>query len=473
MTLVVVLLTFNFISNVQSIVLIKTPKQYANDFAESLKFQTVSYDPSDLEHPVNYTEFSRFLSFLETKFPLVHSNLQKTLVSGYSLSFKWQGSVTSLKPLMIHGHYDVVPVTPFGWDYPPFNGTITNGYIYGRGAIDNKLIVMSALEAVEALLFSGYSPKRTVYLNFGHDEEIGGPNGHKKISAMFAAQNVRAEMIIDEGNPIMAPGFLPGLTTTTVALGLFEKGYLYYNLTVNSAGGHGAMPPHESAIGILSKALIALEKNQFAPIEGISTLNGLVALFPPEVVKNNLYLESMTKTTTAVTMTRAGTKPNVIANQAVAWVNHRIIRGQNVSYVYDKVVEIINDTRVIITVDAGMEPSPYTDPNTQSFKLVKKSLKAVYGDDTNVVPSMMFANTDTRWYWNITDNIFRVMPVVGVYDDLATIHGYNEKISITGYVKAIKFYKKLILKLNICNGQGNPTNNQINNSDPDLADCDC
>eukprot|EP01132_Coremiostelium_polycephalum_P005551 gene5551-6913_t len=445
---------------------------------KSLKFKTVSYDPSDLENPINYTEFIRYHQYLQTSFPLVHSQLTRTVVNSYSLLYKWTGAQPSLKPILINAHFDVVPITPFGWEYDPFNGTIANGYIYGRGALDNKLIVMSSLEAVETLLFHGYQPRRTIYFAFGHDEEIGGDNGHKKISQLLQSQGITAEMVLDEGLPIMAPGFVPGLNKTTANIGVFEKGYLYYTLTVNSSGGHSAMPPAESAIGILSKAIIKLEANPFPVRMDSYSKNQLLSLFTPTQINNTPFLQSMTRTTTAVTMTRAGTKPNVIANQAIAWVNHRIVPGENSTYVLNRVLSIINDTRVQVNIDAALQPSPYSDPAAPAFGLVKKSLKKIFGNNINVVGGLMFANTDTRHYWNVSPNLYRIIPAINTAADFGTIHGYNERISIDSYLNAIKFYKKLILQFNICNnlfsgGNNNDNENYNPTGDPDLSDCDC
>jgi len=81
---------------------------------------------------------------------------------------------------LITGHYDVVPVIPGSetkWQQPPFSGNIVDGVIWGRGALDDKSGVVGILQAVTYLLEQGFQPQRTVYLSFGHDEEIGGRNG--------------------------------------------------------------------------------------------------------------------------------------------------------------------------------------------------------------------------------------------------------------------------------------------------------
>ena len=94
--------------------------------------------------------------------------------------FEWKGSDPSLAPGLFMSHTDVVPVSEAaaeGWTQPPYGGVIKDGYVWGRGALDVKIGVILWLEAVEALLEEGVVPTRTIYLSFGHDEEIGGRVG--------------------------------------------------------------------------------------------------------------------------------------------------------------------------------------------------------------------------------------------------------------------------------------------------------
>jgi carboxypeptidase PM20D1 len=82
-------------------------------------------------------------------------------------------------------HQDVVAVEPEtlgNWEQPPFEGRITEGHIWGRGAMDDKFALLGIMEAVEMHLGQGFQPQRTIYLAFGHDEEIGGNDGAAKMA---------------------------------------------------------------------------------------------------------------------------------------------------------------------------------------------------------------------------------------------------------------------------------------------------
>ena len=124
---------------------------------------------------MDWSEFEKFHAFLEERYPFIHKTLQKEVVSKASLLYKWQGKNPNLKPIALLSHQDVVPVTEGtekDWKYPPFEGTVAEGYIWGRGAIDMKNHLIGVMESIETLLEEGFQPERDVYLCFGHDEEI-------------------------------------------------------------------------------------------------------------------------------------------------------------------------------------------------------------------------------------------------------------------------------------------------------------
>ena len=143
-------------------------------FRELLAIPTVSFaDESQMDRPA----FERFAEALERLYPLVHERLELEIVAGYSRLYRWPGS-TDEQPLVLMAHQDVVPVVDEEWQTPPFDPTVlgdgADAAIHARGAIDDKGALVAILEAVEALLADGFTPKRDVYLAFGHNEETAG-----------------------------------------------------------------------------------------------------------------------------------------------------------------------------------------------------------------------------------------------------------------------------------------------------------
>ena len=181
----------------------------AGRLAQALRFQTVSYEDTT---KFRSEEFKGLHKFLEQSFPRVHSTLTKEVVGDYSLLYTWKGLEDGAKPILLMSHQDVVPVEPGtenSWTQPPFEGRINDGFIWGRGAMDDKVGVLGILEAVELLLAQGFQPKRTIYLAFGHDEEIGGRNGAVKLAALLQSRGVTFDYILDEGSAI-ADGICTG-----------------------------------------------------------------------------------------------------------------------------------------------------------------------------------------------------------------------------------------------------------------------
>jgi carboxypeptidase PM20D1 len=124
-------------------------------------------------------------------------------------------------------HLDVVPVeagTESNWKYPPFEGRIAEGYIWGRGAWDDKMSVMGILEAVEKLLADGFQPKRTIYIAFGHDEEVGGLRGAGRIAPLLQERGAALEFVLDEGS-LITEGVIAGMVAPVALIGISVEDY--------------------------------------------------------------------------------------------------------------------------------------------------------------------------------------------------------------------------------------------------------
>jgi len=121
------------------------------------------------------------------------------------------------------------------------------------------------MEAVEILMKRGYRPERTIFFAYGHDEEISGNEGQKYISDLLRRRGLQFEFILDEGTTMLTDPLLPGLNFVTAIVGVSEKGWSTLRLRVNGTGGHSSAPPDHTAIGILSKALVAVEEYPLPP----------------------------------------------------------------------------------------------------------------------------------------------------------------------------------------------------------------
>lgn len=216
-------------------------------------------------------------------------------------------------------------------------------------AIDNKHNVVAQLGALEEILSSGKLPKRTLYITCGHDEEIGGLEGAKRIAKLLEEDNLNFEFILDEGT-MMISGAIPGYKEGPIALiGCAEKGAMNIEMTVTGPGGHSSVPPidKDNPLKIMSKAIVAMESNplpaHFEPNTLFRSTLEYVAnklAFPLNLICSNFWLfgplfksillrasngaAASIRTTTAVTKIHGGEKINAIPSEVKAYVNHRL-----------------------------------------------------------------------------------------------------------------------------------------------------
>ncbi|ORX40185.1 putative carboxypeptidase s precursor [Kockovaella imperatae] len=320
--------------------------------------------------------------YLEQSYPLVHEHLKLTKVDTIGLVYEWIGSDTSLQPLMLTAHQDVVPVLPetlYQWQQPPFEGVYDGKYIWGRGSSDDKSGLTSILAAIELLLeTSDFKPRRTVVLGFGHDEERGGQRGAPAIRDWLLETYGRDSMalLVDEGSGL---SYNWGRRFALPAVA--EKGKHNLNMTVSTLGGHSSIPPKHTNIGLTSLLIAELEKNphqpmleQSSPIWGylqcasryapeiprplkrsVAKSQGSMKAFkrlPQDIIEHGLgtkpegkgqgkMAEAIISTTQAADIMHAGFKINALPEVSEVMVNHRINIHSSVKDVQKHIIQTL------------------------------------------------------------------------------------------------------------------------------------
>src|SRR5262245_18158234 len=432
----------------------------AATLSEAVRFRTVSHqDPAEFDAG----QFSGLQQLLTERFPLVHQQLVREFVNEYSTLYTWRGG--EKPPIVLLAHLDVVPVeggTEDKWVKPPFSGAISDGFVWGRGTLDDKGSALAILEAVEYLLGTGFTPPGPVYLAFGHDEEVSGHNGAAVMAARLRQRGIKAEFVLDEG--AILEGMVPGITAPVASLSVGEKGYVSLELSTNGAGGHSSVPPPRTPIAVLSAAIEKLDHNQMPTNLGAATGTTLDFLAPEmpfaqRVVFANLWLfaplveRQMTKlpqtnaairTTTAPTIFSAGVNENILPATARAVVNFRILPGDTVQTVVDHVRRTIDDPSVTVTIlGQGDEPSPLSDPEDPAFTRLARAIRATF-PGTVVSPFLSLGATDARHYTVVSPNVYRFAPYRLRPDDVSRMHGTNERIAIKDNAEMIRFSVPLL-----------------------------
>jgi len=429
--------------------------------SEAVRFRTLSTQNAEGFDPA---PFLAFHEFLERSYPRTHEVLGRETVADYSLLYTWPGSDASLDPILLTSHIDTVPVIPGSlerWTQPPFSGAIADGFVWGRGTLDNKFGVMATLEAVEGLIAEGFAPTRTVYLAFGHDEEVGGDEGAGGITQLLESRDVRLWFSLDEGMAILDG--IAGLEGRLASIGVAEKGFVSLELVASAPGGHSSMPSRDSAIGKLAAAIGRVEANPMPlRLDGMSGemldaiaqrtggFNGFALrnrwLFGP-LVTNQLSerpeTNAMVRTTTAVTMVRGGVKENVLPSKASAIVNFRLHPDDTIEGLVQHVREVVDDPEVQVLIVRGSEASEVSSSRGDAWDVLTAAIQAVY-PGTPAAPALVLGGTDSKHYARVAADAYRFAPMVLGADDGKRVHGINERISIEVYEKMPHFYGALI-----------------------------
>lgn len=430
----------------------------------AIRLQTVS---AGADAPASDARFLAFHRLLATSFPLTHVALQREVIGAGSLLYTWQGTDPALAPVLLTAHMDTVPVEPgteSNWTHPPFSGAIVDGYVWGRGTLDMKHAVMATFEGVEHLLASGFRPRRTILLAFGHDEELGGPHGAAQIADVLAQRHVRAWFSLDEGLAIL-DGFIPGATRPIAQIGLSEKGFVTLALTATAQGGHASMPPPWTAVGRVARAVARLEQTPMpASLDGPGGA-GIRAMAPalpfalrfalantwllgPLVERQlaaNPAINAVLRTTTAPTVVSGGVKENVLPAHAQALVNFRLAPGDTIAAVTAHAIAAIADPAVSVTQYGSVAGEATAVANVQApgYRLIAAAVAKV-APEALITPGLVVAGTDSRHYSRVSDAAFRFVPIRIEPADVARIHGTNERISIRNYGELMAFYEELM-----------------------------
>lgn len=445
----------------------------AEHLGAAIRLQTISYQRGldDQKTKVSAEALIQFRDFIAATYPAFGAAARREIVNGYSLLFTWEGRNPKLAPVLLMSHMDVVPVVPGtekDWKHPPFAGEIADGSVWGRGAIDCKGSLISILEAAEGLAAKGFKPERTIMFAFGHDEEISGLEGDKKIAALLASRGVKLAFVSDEGG-MVTEGAVGGLATPVALIGIAEKGYMSLELTAHAAGGHSSVPPtqDETAVGRLTRAIARTGDAPFAsgidgPTRAMLEAFAPASSFGRKMVLANLWLfeplvvqlmkadprsAAQIRTTIAPTMLKAGVKENVLPPEAEGVINFRLHPRDTIESVTAHVTAAIDDGEVSIApLPGAREASTVSNMKGAAYGLLASEIAKSF-PDALVAPNLTVAGTDSRHYLPLTQNVFRFIPLRVTGEELAGFHNTNERVRVQSLAEAIGFYRALMQNL--------------------------
>lgn len=432
---------------------------------EALRTRTVSHlDRSRIDS----SQFDDLHRILRKNYPKIFEIAECTVIGNHSLILKIKSADAKYLPVAMMGHIDVVPVVEENWKYPPFDAEEHEGYIYARGALDMKGQVCAMFEALENQLSQVATFDRDVYLLIGHNEETGSQapdSGARLCMEHLKEQSVRFDFVLDEGGAF-ADGRSMGIDAYIALIGIAEKGYMDFMLSVQQKGGHASMPPLKSALNQVCAAAVKLEDDKFpasftpasaAMFDALAKhmKQPLRFLFKHRALFSSILLGQLTKqpmsaalvrTTCVMTQAQGSKAPNVLPQRATVTFNLRISENDSISSVMSRIKRIVGG-EINVEVLAATEPMPSSPVDNEGYRMIRDSILEAFPVFKVVAPYPVVAATDSRVYNGMADGVYRFVPFPSLIDDLGTIHGDNERIHIESYLQGIKFFDTLLTKL--------------------------
>ncbi|GAA3385065.1 M20/M25/M40 family metallo-hydrolase [Cryptosporangium minutisporangium] len=363
------------------------------------------------------------------------------------------GKDPSRGALLVHGHLDVVPADPAEWSVHPFSGEVRDGYVWGRGAVDMKGTVATALALARQFRREGTAPPRDLIFAFLADEEAGGRLG--------------AQWLVDH-RPDLFAGATEAISEVggySVTLGghrayliqVAEKTSFWLRLAAHGVPGHGALLHPDNPIARLADAVARLDRHRFPllltdPVRGFLTgaADLLGSTFDPDDPEATVarlgplarLIGATLRDTANVTMFRAGYKSNVVPSIATAEIDCRVLPGR-LSAFEQELVDVLGPG-----IEAEWRHLPSWE-TTFDGPLVDAMTRAVTAEDPDarLLPYLLPAATDAKAFARLTIRTFGFAPLrlPPELDFSALFHGVDERVPVDALEFGVQVLERFLL----------------------------
>jgi acetylornithine deacetylase/succinyl-diaminopimelate desuccinylase-like protein len=366
------------------------------------------------------------------------------------------------RALLLLGHLDVVGVQKEKWSVDPFGGVSKGGYLYGRGAIDDKGMVTANLAALVALKRSGVHLDRDVIFLAEGDEEQSGEYGIDFVLRKYW-DKVAAGFAINEGGRVMVKDG----KVQYVGVQASEK--IPVNVAVIATGpsGHGSMPRKDNPVLHLAAAVAKIGAyeaparpntitrryfEQLAKVEDPETSKWMRALETPErmelaarrLSEASPMWNSMLRDSIAPTMLNAGIRSNVVPSEAQATLNIRLLPGDSIDPLVQELQKLVNDPAIRFEVEPAMrEPAPPSALDSELYRSIERAVPAVFPGAV-VVPFMSTGATDSAQLRLRNVQAYGLLPFPLKEEDELRMHADDERIPLDSFRKGVEFLYRVV-----------------------------
>jgi acetylornithine deacetylase/succinyl-diaminopimelate desuccinylase-like protein len=366
------------------------------------------------------------------------------------------------KALLLVAHLDVVGVDKNKWTVDPFAGVTKDGYLYGRGAIDDKSMVTANLATMIALKRSGTRLNRDVIFLADDDEEQSGSASIKTVIEKYWDKIACAYALNEGGRVILQNG-----KVQYVGIQTSEK--VMYNVTVTATGtsGHASIPLPDNAVVRLANAIGKIGTfetpvqpdtvtrryfEQLAPVEDEETGKWMRALEMPErmdlavrhLAEMNPVWNSMLRDSIVPTELQAGVRVNVIPSEAQANLNVRLLPGNSISNILSMLQKLVNDPQISFRVESDTgQPAPPSSMTSDLYQLIEKTAVQQFPGAV-AVPLLSTGATDSAELRLHNVQAYGLLPFPVTDMDVSRVHADDERLPTTGFRTGLDFYYRIV-----------------------------
>ena len=428
---------------------------YAENLSKMLQCATVSRKNS-----YDDTEFAKLRSVMEELFPLIHSRCTRMVFGEDCWVYRLEGEDTE-RNILLMSHHDVVSAGD-DWKYPAFSGTIAEGKIWGRGAVDTKTPLFAEFTALEELLAQGYRPRCNVWLASSHNEETAG-SGIPLANEYFKAHGITFDLILDEGGGVIDPP-MAGMACEKCAMtAIHEKGRHKVILTASEEPSHGNLTAGTKLPVAERMAMFIAEvtgKPRFIRrlnplVKGMFRAMAPYAAFPMKLIFANLWCFGPVLTRI---LPKLSPQAGGLIGTTCTFRNLRT--GENgLSCCADAMLRSVYDTdfeqdlarftktaeKYGITVEKteDWEYHAPADPTLPGFAVVEQVIGEIF-PDVPVIPFILPAGTDARTLTDVCPCVVRFAPIRLSKEQLASVHSRDENMDILAVGDCVSFYRRLL-----------------------------
>ena len=372
------------------------------------------------------------------------------------------------RAVLVMGHMDVVGADLSKWTTPPFSPTERDGYLYGRGAIDDKGMLAATLVAMRALAARRESLDRDIILLATAAEE-GGDQGIERVMTRHFDLIKDAEFALNEGGRIrVRDGRIH-----TINIQVTEKLSYVVTATARGAGGHGSVPLPDNPIAALARALARVHESKppvrlnattreyfarLATVENDASMRQAMEAIAAardqatvdraaDVLSREPLHNAVLRTGVSLTMVNGGVRSNVIPSEATGTLNVRVLPDGDIRADVAEMNRIGGERAVTFELKGEPQQAPPVSPTTTALFQAMETVGAEMAPGAVVIPFMSTGGTDGAVLRAHGIPTYGILPMPLPMEDELRMHGDNERVPLESLGWAAEYLLRVLAKV--------------------------